>query len=93
MPDDWQRYEAMSVLGGALVARGKYVEAEPLVVAGYQGMKAREARIELPRRPLLQEAAEQVVRLYEGWGQPEKATAWKAKLGMPDLPTDVFARP
>jgi hypothetical protein len=56
-------------------------------------MKAREARIELPRRSLLQEAAEQVVRLYEGWDQPEKATAWKAKLGMPDLPADVFARP
>jgi hypothetical protein len=36
-----------------------------------------------------------VVRLYEGWGRPDQAAAWKAKMGMPDLPdpADVFARP
>jgi hypothetical protein len=38
-------------------------------------------------------AAERVVRLYEDWGQPEKADEWKVKLGMPDLPADVFAQP
>ena len=41
----------------------------------------------------LREAAERVVRLYEGWGKAERAAMWKAKLGMPDLPADVFARP
>ena len=34
-----------------------------------------------------------MVRLYEAWGKPEQAAAWKAKLGLPDLPADVFARP
>jgi hypothetical protein len=34
-----------------------------------------------------------VVRLYEAWGKTEQATAWKARLGMADLPEDVFARP
>ena len=29
--------------------------------------------------------------LYEAWGKPDQATAWKAKVGMPDLPADVFA--
>jgi hypothetical protein len=28
------------------------------------------------------------VHLYEDWGQPEQAMAWKAKLGMLDLPAD-----
>ena len=41
----------------------------------------------------LHEGAEQVVRLYEAWGKPEEATAWKARLGLTDLPADVFARP
>ena len=41
----------------------------------------------------LREAAERVVHLYEAWNQPDRAAAWKAKLGMPDLPADVFARP
>ena len=80
----------MSLLGGALLGQGRYAEAEPLVVAGYEGMKAREARIAVPERSRLREAAERVVRLYEAWGKPEQAAAWKAKLGMPDLPADVF---
>jgi hypothetical protein len=34
-----------------------------------------------------------VVQLYESWGRPEKAAVWKAKLGLTDLPNDVFAGP
>jgi hypothetical protein len=36
--------------------------------------------------------AERVVRLYESWGKPQQAAAWKAKLGKANLPADVFAR-
>jgi hypothetical protein len=56
-------------------------------------MKTREARIPAPSRPRLGEAAVRVVRLYEAWGKPASAVAWKAKLGPADLPADVFARP
>ena len=80
-PDDWARYDAMSLLGAALLGQGRYAEAEPLIVAGYEGMKAREARIIVPERPRLREAAERVIRLYEAWGQPEEAAAWKARAG------------
>jgi serine/threonine protein kinase/tetratricopeptide (TPR) repeat protein len=92
-PDDWKRYEAMSLLGGALLGQGRHAEAEPLLVQGYEGMKARGARITVPDRSLLREAAERVVRLYEGWSKAEQARAWKAKLGIPDLPAEVFATP
>jgi hypothetical protein len=34
-----------------------------------------------------------VIRLYEAWSQPGQAKAWKSKLGLADLPADVFARP
>ncbi len=34
-----------------------------------------------------------VVRLFEEWDKPDRAAAWKARLGMSDLPADVFARP
>jgi hypothetical protein len=83
----------MSLLGGSLLGQGRYAEAEPLVVAGFEGMKAREARLAIPARSRLLEAAERVVRLYEEWNQPDQAAAWKAKLGLLDLPADVFARP
>jgi hypothetical protein len=56
-------------------------------------MKARESRIIVPERPRLRAAAERVIRLYEHWDKPDRATEWKARLGMPDLPGDVFARP
>jgi tetratricopeptide (TPR) repeat protein len=93
IPDDYRRFNTASLLGGALLGQGKYAEAEPLVIGGYDGMKAREAKIPAYGKYRLSEAAEHVVRLYEAWGKPEQATAWKAKLGLADLPADVFARP
>jgi hypothetical protein len=91
-PEDWRRYEVKSLLGGAYLGQGRHADAEPLVVAGYEGMSARETRISVTDRSCLREAAERVVHLYEGWGKPEEAAAWKAKVGMPDLPAEVFAR-
>jgi hypothetical protein len=93
VPDDLGRFHTMSLLGGVLLAQGRHAEAEPLIVQGYEGMKAREASIPATSGFLLREGAERVVRLYEAWGKGGEATAWKAKLGMPDLPADVFARP
>src|SRR5262249_15038746 len=93
LSDDWLRFHAMSQLGGALLGQGRYAEAQPLIVAGHEGIWARESQIALPARSRLREAAERVVQLYEAWNEPEKAAAWKAKLGLADLPADVFARP
>ncbi len=90
IPNDWRRFAAMSQLGGALLAQGRHDEAEPLIVQGYEGMEARASRIAVPARSLLREAAERVVRLYQDWNKPDQAAAWKAKVGMPDLPADVF---
>jgi hypothetical protein len=39
----------------------------------------------------LAEAAERIVRLYEAWDKPDAAAAWKRKLGLADLPDEVFA--
>jgi hypothetical protein len=41
----------------------------------------------------LAQARDRIIRLYEAWDKPEQAAAWKARLGMRDLPADVFARP
>jgi hypothetical protein len=81
------------MLGEVMLGQKRYAEAEPLIVAGYEGMKARESEIPPPSRPLLPEAAARVIRFYEAWGKPEQAAEWKIKLGLRDLPADVFARP
>jgi tetratricopeptide (TPR) repeat protein len=92
-PDDWITFNIQSLLGGSLLGQKKYGEAEPLILAGYEGLKVREAKIPASRKPSLNEAAARVVQLYEAWGKPDQTAAWKAKLGMPDLPADVFVRP
>jgi tetratricopeptide (TPR) repeat protein/tRNA A-37 threonylcarbamoyl transferase component Bud32 len=78
--DSWERYETMSLLGGALSGQKHYVEAEPLLLPGYEGMKEREAKMPVPERFRVREAVTRVIRLYEGWGKPDKATEWKGKL-------------
>jgi tetratricopeptide (TPR) repeat protein len=92
-PDDWSRFETRSLLGESLLGRRKYAEAEPLLLSGYEGMKARESRIPAPSQIRLTEANERVMRLYEAWGKPERATAWRARGGRLVLPADVFSRP
>ena len=82
-PDEWTTFTTRSLLGRALLGQKKYAEAEPLIVSGYEGMKSREARIPPPSKPSLTEASEYVVKLYEAWGKPDKATEWRAKLATP----------
>jgi hypothetical protein len=82
-----------SQLGGSLLGEKKYAEAERSILQGYERLKAREARIPAQAKARLAEAAVRVVRLYEEWNKSGQATAWRAKLGMSDLPADVFARP
>jgi hypothetical protein len=97
-PDVWNTFNTRSMLGGALLGRKRYAEAEPLLVSGYDGMKRRAASIPPPGRDRLTEALERLVRLYESWDKPLEAARWRATLagGRTDLdagfPADPFAR-
>ncbi len=82
-PDEWTTFNARSTLGGSLLGRKQYAEAEPLIVSGYEGMKAREARIPPPGKPRFAEGAERVIRLYEEWGKKDKAAEWRTRLAKP----------
>ena len=42
LPDNWLTFNTRSMLGGLLLGQKKYEEAEPLLLAGYEGMKERE---------------------------------------------------
>ena len=57
----------------------KYAKAEPLLLSGYEGLKAREARIPVPAKIRLTEAIDRLVQLYEAWGKPEQAAQWREK--------------
>jgi serine/threonine protein kinase len=76
--DDWRTFDTRSQLGGSLMGQGKFAEAEPLVLAGFEGLKAREAKIPAPVKSRLSEAAARIVKLYEAWGKNDKAAEWRA---------------
>ena len=49
-------------------------------------------QISAGRKEALRVVGEQIAPLDEAWGQPEQATARKARPGLSDLPVDGFAR-
>jgi len=63
--------------GVCLVARKKFEEAEPLLVHSYEILKADPG---VPERHK-DKARQHVLQLYEAWGKPEKAAAYRAKPG------------
>jgi tetratricopeptide (TPR) repeat protein len=90
-PDEWRTYNTSSLLGASLLGQQKHAEAEPLIVGGYEGLKAREGKIPASARLRLSEAAGRVVQLYESWGKCNQAMEWRNKLGIwPDIPADPF---
>jgi serine/threonine protein kinase/tetratricopeptide (TPR) repeat protein len=87
-PAGWERYYAQCLLGESLAGQRKLPEAEPLLLAGYDGMKQKEASIPPANRPDLRQSGEWIVRLYERWNKQEKAATWRKTLASP-LPPAV----
>jgi tetratricopeptide (TPR) repeat protein len=77
MPDDWKRYHCESMLGASLTGQKMYADAEPFLLAGYEGLVQHQATISAEYRPVVEEAKESILRLYAGWGKPGKAAEWK----------------
>ena len=78
--DDWRTFNTRSLLGGSLLGQKKYVDAEPLLLAGYEGMKEREAKIPPLAKDRLTDALQRLVQLYEATGQKDKAEQWRKKV-------------
>ena len=64
----------------ALAEQKKFQEAEPLLVEGYSGMKAREAKIPPTAKTRLPEAIQRLVDLSVAWEKPEQAADWQKPL-------------
>jgi hypothetical protein len=77
--EDWRTFNTKSMLGGSLLGQKKYAEAEPLLLAGYDGMRAREANIPAHGKIRLIESLERLVHLYEATGKKDAAREWRKK--------------
>ena len=79
-PDEWTTFNTKSMLGGALLGKKLHAEAEPLLLAGYRGMKEREAAIPPPGRRASPRRLERLVQFYEATGNVAEAAAWRSTL-------------
>jgi tetratricopeptide (TPR) repeat protein len=79
-PDAWTTFNTMALLGGALLGRRQYAAAEPLLLKGYAGLKAREQALPPQAKARLPEAVGRLVDLYEATGRPAEAAKWRALL-------------
>jgi eukaryotic-like serine/threonine-protein kinase len=79
LPEEWQRFRAESLLGASLAGQKKYVEAEPFLLAGYQGLSERKVHLDVPDWYYVDRSHDWLVQLYQAWGKPEKAAEWKKK--------------
>jgi non-specific serine/threonine protein kinase/serine/threonine-protein kinase len=78
-PEEWERHNCESLIGASLAGQKKYAEAEPLLIAGYQGML--QARgVMADQKSALAEAGPRIVNLYEHWGKPAAAAEWRSKV-------------
>jgi tetratricopeptide (TPR) repeat protein len=79
-PDAWTTFNTKSMLGAVLADQKKFAEAEPLLVAGYEGMKQRKATIPPQRQVRLTQALQSLIWLYDDWGKPAAGAKWRAHL-------------
>ena len=80
VPDDWTTFRARSSLGRSLLGQGQFETAELPLTEGYEGLALRADKIPAMGKRHIREALERVVALYEVWGRPEQAAAWRQKL-------------
>ncbi len=95
-PDLSSTFAARSMLGGALLGQKKYTEAEPLLIAGYEGMRQREATISPQGKPRVTEALEYLIQLYEATNKPDEAAKRRKELEArkaPERPPEKRPRP
>jgi serine/threonine protein kinase len=83
----WQLANVKSLLGGALLGQKKHAEAEPLLLAGYQGLKKDETAIPPQCKVYLTQALQWLVDLYDALGKKDEAASYRKLL------TDTQRRP
>jgi tetratricopeptide (TPR) repeat protein len=80
-PDDWEAFHARSLLGACLLGQKHYAEAEPLLEAGYQGMRQHDEEISRRNKPRdLELALTRLIQLCDETSQSAKAAAWRKAL-------------
>jgi len=72
----WLTANIVSQLGECFTAQKRYIEAEPLLMEGYNGLKTSLGE----SHPRTAEASQRLVSLYEAWKKPEMVARFRASV-------------
>jgi serine/threonine protein kinase len=79
-PTAWTTFNSMSMLGGALAGQAKYAEAEPLLLKGYEGLKALQPLNQNDvRHERFIQALTRLIALYTAMDRPNEVQTWQAE--------------
>jgi eukaryotic-like serine/threonine-protein kinase len=78
-PDAWSTFNTRSVLGGSLLGQKMYADAEPLLLAGYEGLKQREKSIPPQGAIGLPEALDRLIEFSTATNKPDQVKKWQAE--------------
>jgi hypothetical protein len=80
MPNDWEVPNHKSLLGGILVERKDYTNAEPLLLEAWKGLNELKSTIPAQSRDHVSHPAINLIKLYEATSRTNQAAEWKQKL-------------
>jgi tetratricopeptide (TPR) repeat protein len=80
LPNDWETFDARALLGRSFLGQMRPAEAEPLLLAGYQGMKDCAEKIPAWEKRRLRDALKYLIEFYDSTGKPDEAAKWKREL-------------
>lgn len=77
--DIWTTYSTKALLGQTLVGLKRYSDAEPLLLAGYDGMERHEAIIPKTVQSQLPETLDRMIEMYTALNNPEQVKKWQTE--------------
>jgi hypothetical protein len=77
LPEDhWKVGEARSLLGRCLGEMGRFEEAEPLLIEGYERIERKLG----PRHRTTNQAIHRLIEFYEASGNPDAAARYRSEI-------------
>ena len=80
MPEAWETFQTRSLLGEALFRQDRFADAEPLLVAGYEGLVNRQDKIPPTAVSPIGGALERLITFYERLDRPVEVERYRALL-------------
>ena len=78
--NDGELFRAQTMLGHALCGEDKFSEAEPLLLAGYEGLKQRTDAVHFAEEKQKRDALESLAKICDATNRREQADRWRMEL-------------